>query len=481
MDASAADPHSDYENPLSSRYASPAMRRIFSARFRFGQWRRLWLALAEAEAELGLPIEAAALEELRQRLDDIPFERAEALESELRHDVMAHIHALREQCPKAGRIVHLGATSCFVTDNSELIQIRAGLELLLTKLRQVIRALADFARRECETPTVGYTHFQPAQFTTVGKRAALWLQDFVEDHEELARVAGILRFRGVKGTTGTQDSFLKLFGGDAAKVVELERRVAAKMGFSRTWPLTGQTYPRKQDAVVLAALSGIAQSAGKFSSDLRLLCHLQEVEEPFGKKQIGSSAMAYKRNPMRSERIAALARWLITLAQNPALTASTQWFERTLDDSANRRLANGEGFLTADAILDLMINVTKGLVVQREVIARRVAEQLPFIASEEILMEAVTRGGDRQMLHEEIRTAALAAAEALKRGGANDFFARIGHEPRLAAALRRLEPDLRAERFVGRAPAQVLEYLQDVVEPLLSRHPASALEDHVSV
>jgi adenylosuccinate lyase len=471
-----------YENPLAARYASRAMVRIFSEAFRIGQWRRLWLALAETQRELGLSIPEAALAELRARLDDIPFERAAELERELRHDVMAHIRALAEQCPAAGPVLHLGATSCFVTDNSEIIQMRAGLDLLLRKLRAVIAALAAFARRERDRPTVGFTHFQPAQFTTVGKRAALWLQDFVEDHRELRRVRDGLRLRGAKGTTGTQDSFLKLFDGDEARVLELDRRVAARMGFDQVWPLTGQTYPRKQDSAVLAALSGVAQSAGKFSSDLRLLAHLQEVEEPFEAHQVGSSAMAYKRNPMRAERMAGLARWLITIAQNPPLTASTQWLERSLDDSANRRLALGEGFLAADAILELAGDLARGLVVNAAVIARHVDEQLPFIASEELLMEAVKRGGDRQRLHEAIREAAIEAARDLKqRGGPNTFLERLGRQAEFAPVLAALRHRLDPARFVGRAPGQVEAYLVSEVEPLLAAHPDEPFTGEVRV
>lgn len=471
-----------FENPLAGRYASKAMTRIFSTVHRFRVWRRLWLALAESEAELGLPIPEEALAELREHLDDVDLARQAAFEKELRHDVMAQVHVLKELCPKAGRVIHLGATSCFVTDNSELVQQKEGLELVLAKLRAVIKNLAAFCAREAARPTVGYTHFQTAQFTTVGKRAALWLQDLVDDHEELLHVLGRLRFRGVKGTTGTQDSFIKLFEGDAAKVVELDEKVTARMGFDAAWPLTGQTYPRKQDSKVLAALSGLAQSAAKLSSDLRLLAHLKEVEEPFGKKQIGSSAMAYKRNPMRSERIAALARWLVNVAQNPPHTASTQWLERTLDDSANRRLALGEGFLCADAILELLLNVTDGLVVQEAVIRRHVEEELPFIASEEILMEAVKAGGDRQELHEVIREAALAAAEELKtKGGPNTFLERISGHAELGPALERLRPSLAPERFTGRAEDQVQRFLKDRVQPLLAAWPDTEFADEVKV
>ena len=477
-----SDVHDAYENPLAGRYASDAMKRTFSARFRFTTWRRLWVALAESEADLGLPITEAQLDTMRAHAEDIPFDRAKALEGELRHDVMAHIYAFREQCPDAGKVLHLGATSCFVTDNSEIVQVREGLQLVARKIRAIMRNLRGFCLQWKDLPTVGYTHFQPAQFTTVGKRAALWLQDLLEDHREITRALFDLRFRGVKGTTGTQDSFLKLFDGDHEKVVALDLKVAEKMGFEKVWPLTGQTYTRKQDSRVLAALSGLAQSAGKMSSDIRLLSHLQEVEEPFGKKQIGSSAMAYKRNPMRSERIAALSRWLITLSQNAPLTMSTQWMERTLDDSANRRLALGEGFLCADAILELLLNVSSGLVVQEGVIARRVREQLPFIASEEVMMQATKEGGDRQELHEEIRTAALAAAEKLKtEGGENDFFGRIADHPQLGAALRAVEGDLSASRFTGRASAQVSAFVEDVLDPELAAYPEETFDDEVSV
>lgn len=477
-----SDVYDAYENPLAGRYASDAMKRIFSARFRFTTWRRLWIALAESEAELGLPITDAQLETMRAHAEDVPFERAKELERELRHDVMAHVYAFREQCPDAGKVLHLGATSCFVTDNSEIVQVREGLELVARKVRAVMRNLREFCLLWKDLPTVGYTHFQPAQFTTVGKRAALWLQDLLEDHRETVRALEDLRFRGVKGTTGTQDSFLKLFEGDHEKVVALDARVAAKMGFENTWPLTGQTYTRKQDSRVLATLSGLAQSAGKMSSDIRLLSHLQEVEEPFGKKQIGSSAMAYKRNPMRSERIAALSRWLVTLAQNAPLTVSTQWMERTLDDSANRRLALGEGFLCADAILELLLNVSSGLVVQQGVIARRVREQLPFIASEEVMMHATKEGGDRQDLHDAIRTAALEASEKLKtQGGENDFFDRIADHAQLGAALRAMESDLDASRFTGRASQQVTAFVNDVLDPELAAFPDESFDDEVSV
>ena len=476
------DPHDAYENPLAERYASRAMTGIFSRRFRFATWRRLWLALAESEAELGLPITEAQLAALRGTLEDLDFARADALEAELRHDVMAHVHAWREVCPEGGRILHLGATSCFVTDNAELVQMRAGLALLVRKLAALVRHLRSFALRWRDLPTVGYTHFQPAQFTTVGKRATLWLQDFLMDLIELERVTSTLRFRGVKGTTGTQDSFLKLFDGDGEKVQALDRLVAERMGFERRFAVTGQTYPRKQDTQVVHAVAGIAESAGRFSSDLRLLCHLREIEEPFGSRQVGSSAMAYKRNPMRSERIAALSRWLLTIALNPPLTASTQWFERTLDDSANRRLALSGAFLTADAILELLLNVVSGLEVKEAVIARHVGDQLPFIASEEILMAAVKDGGDRQELHELIRQASVEAQERLKAGdGVNDFLERLRRQAALAGAVTRVEARLDPIRFTGRASDQVGRFMTDEVDPVLALHPEDPLEDEVRV
>ncbi|MSR75453.1 MAG: adenylosuccinate lyase [Planctomycetes bacterium] len=473
--------HDGYENPLGTRYASKAMIRVFSARHRFTLWRKLWLALAECEAELGLSITEAQLAELRDAVDKVDIARADVLERELRHDVMAHVHALREQCPTAGPIVHLGATSCFVTDNSELIQMRAGMELLMSKLRGTIRNLRAFAMEHRALPTLAWTHFQPAQFTTVGKRAALWMQDLVDDHNEMERLHAELRFRGVKGTTGTQDSFLKLFNGDVAKVKELDKRVSRRMGFNVLYALTGQTYSRKQDARVLGGLSSIAQSAGKFSSDVRLLQHLNEVEEPFGSKQIGSSAMAYKRNPMRCERMAGLARWLITISLNPALTASTQWMERTLDDSANRRLATGEAFLAADAILELYLNVTRGLVVHPDVVARRVQEHLPTIASEELLMEAVKAGGDRQELHELIRVAAMEAREVRLAGGDGDFLGRLALHKQFSTVLPALKERLDARRFTGLAAVQVEDYVRDCVDPLLQRFPVQAHSDEVSL
>lgn len=471
-----------FENVLAERYASRAMVRIFSPRHRFTVWRRLWLALAECQAELGLDIGEEALAELRAHVEDADLARAADLERELRHDVMAHVHAWREQCPKGGAVLHLGATSCFITDNSELVQMREGLELLEAKLVAVLRRLRAFCLEHADRPALGWTHFQPAQLTTVGKRASLWLQDLLMDHQEVSRELVELRFRGVKGTTGTQDSFLKLFGGDADRVLRLDDMVARRMGFTRVFPVTGQTYTRKQDARVLNVLAGIAQSAGKLSSDLRLLAHLQEVEEPFGSRQVGSSAMAYKRNPMRSERMAALSRWLVTIVQNAPLTAAAQWLERSLDDSANRRLTIPQAFLTADALLELLLNVTGGLVVQEAVIARRVQEHLPFVASEEILMEAVRAGGDRQELHEVIRRASLEAAERMKRGeGPNDVLERLRAHPALGPAVEAVAPRLSPERFTGLAASQVRAFIAAEVDPVLADRPGEEPEDEVRV
>jgi adenylosuccinate lyase len=444
------------------------MRRNYSERTRIGHWRRLWLALATEQKALGLAITQAQLDELAAHLDDIDFERAAAHEQRLRHDVMAHVHALGEVAPLARPIVHLGATSCFVTDNSELLQMRDGLDLLRPPLLATLDALTAFARRHRDLPTLAFTHFQPAQPTTVGKRACLWIQDLLDDAGRLQRTRDELRFRGVKGTTGTQASFLELFGGDHDKVRELDRRVTARMGFARAFAVTGQTYPRRQDFTVLAALAGLAQSAAKFATDLRLLQHLKEVEEPYGAEQVGSSAMPYKRNPMRCERICALARFVQSLLLNPAETASTQWLERTLDDSANRRLAIAESFLATDAILQLLLDVSRGLVVHEKVIARHLAEELPFMATEGILMAAVAAGGDRQAVHEALRRHALAAAAQVKdEGRPNDLLARVAADPAFAAVRARLPELADPRRFVGRAPQQVDEFLVAEVEPLL--------------
>lgn len=459
-----------YSNPLVDRYCSREMAALFSPARRIATWRRLWIALAEAQHELGLDVTAEHLRALRETADDIDFERAAEFERELRHDVMAHVHAWRDKCGPAGGILHLGATSCFVTDNADLLLLREGIDLVAARLRRVIARLARFAREQADRPTLGFTHFQPAQLTTVGKRAALWLQDLVLDHEELLQARAALRFRGAKGTTGSQDSFLKLFDGDSEKVKELDRRVAEKCGFEERFLVTGQTYTRKLDSRVLNALASICQSAHKMSNDIRLLCHLREIEEPFESKQIGSSAMAYKRNPMRSERIGSLARFCISMAENPAYTQATQWLERTLDDSANRRLSLPLSFMAADAVLILCANVGGGLVVREAVIDRRVRENLPFIASEELLMRGVAAGGDRQELHEVIRTHSIAAADRLKtEGGDNDLLERLAGEPVFAAITSELEAAMEPSRFIGRAPAQVAEFLDAEVTPLLEQ------------
>lgn len=466
-------PHETWQSPLAGRYASLAMRRNFSDAVRHRHWRRLWLELARCEQELGLDITDEQIAELEANLHDIDFDAAAKYERELRHDVMAHVHALGDQAPLARPIVHLGATSCFVTDNSELMQIRDGLDLLLPPLLASVANLARFAREHAELPTLGFTHFQPAQPTTVGKRACLWIQDLLEDVHALIRVRAELRFRGVKGTTGTQASFLALFDGDHAAVEALDERLTERLGFARKWAVTGQTYTRKADFNVLSALAGIGQSASKFATDVRLLSHLKEVEEPYEASQIGSSAMPYKRNPMRSERVCALARFLQSLLLNPAETASTQWLERTLDDSANRRLAVSQAFLTADAILQLLANVSAGLVVHPKVVAKHLAEELPFMASETILMEAVRRGGDRQSLHESIRAHSVAAGARVKQEGLdNDLLRRLADDPAFAAVKDDLDSLADPRRFIGRAPQQVASFLAAEVDPLLAEHAA---------
>lgn len=456
-----------YENPLGTRYASREMLYNFSPEKKFRTWRRLWVVLAEAEQELGLPITDEQIAELRAHQDDVNYEVAEARERQTRHDVMAHIYAYGQQCPHARGIIHLGATSAFVVDNTELIQMRDGLLLLRAKVLRLIADLADFAARHKDVATLGYTHFQPAQLTTVGKRACLWLQDLIMDYEALEQARAGLKFRGVKGTTGTQASFLELFAGDHEKVKQLDQMVTERMGFREAFAITGQTYPRKLDSLVLNVLSGIAQSAHKFSADVRLLQSLGEMEEPFEAEQVGSSAMAYKRNPMRCERIAGLARYVMTTAFNAPLTAATQWFERTLDDSSNRRLVIPEAFLAADAILRLYLNVVRGLTVYPAVIARRVQQELPFMATEALLMAGVKGGGDRQILHERIRIHAMAAAQVVKEGGANDLIDRVAADPAFAAVKDQLPALCAPSRFVGRAPQQVEDYLVTVVDPLL--------------
>ncbi len=458
-----------YDNPLVSRYASPEMSALFSDRTKFTTWRRLWIALARAEKELGLSITDAQIAEMEAAVDAIDFDAARGYEKTFRHDVMAHIHTFGDRCPAARPIIHLGATSAYVGDNTDLVQMRDGLVLVREKLAGVIANLRDFAHEYRSLPTLGFTHFQPAQLTTVGKRACLWLQDLVIDYHDLCHVLETLRFRGVKGTTGTQASFLHLFDGDHEKVKRLDSLVAEAFGFDATFAVTGQTYTRKTDSRAAAVLSGICQSLSKFSNDLRLLSHLKEMEEPFGSSQVGSSAMPYKRNPMRSERLTSLARFVISLESSPAVTAATQWFERTLDDSANKRLALPQMFLATDACLRLAANVTSGLVVYPKVIAARIESELPFIATENILMEAVRKGGDRQALHEEIRRLAQEAGDRVKRDGArNDLIDRIRESAAFNLDRAELDEIMRPELYIGRAPEQVLEFIGAEIDPLLS-------------
>jgi adenylosuccinate lyase len=462
--------YDNYSNPLTTRYATSDMRSLFSPQRKFSTWRRLWLALAEAEAELGLGIEESQLAELRATLDEIDFDAARAYEEKLRHDVMAHVHAWGDQCPKARGILHLGATSCFVTDNTDAILLRDGLSLLRRQLVSLVAGLREFALRWRSLPTLGFTHYQPAQATTVGKRACLWIQDLIDDLADLEHAQSMVRFRGVKGTTGTQASFLELFDGDHEKVRELDRRVTRKLGFDRCFKVTGQTYPRQLDFRVGQVLSSIAQSAHKFATDLRLLSNQKELEEPFEADQIGSSAMPWKRNPMRSERICSLSRLVMSHLDNTAHTAANQWLERTLDDSANRRIVMAEMFLACDAVLNLFLNVASGLVVNPKVIEKNLMEELPFLASEALMMEAVKAGGDRQDVHEAVRQASFAAARNIKAGGVNDLAARLKESALLGSVANRIDEILNPNRFVGRAPEQVLEFMEDEVDPLLERH-----------
>ena len=469
-----------YQSPLASRYASDEMLYLFSADKKFSTWRRLWVALARAEMELGLPITQEQVSEMESHLDDINYDAAARWEKELRHDVMAHIHAYGEQCPKAMPIIHLGATSCYVGDNTDIILMREGLQLLRDKLVRVLGRLAAFADQYKALPTLGFTHFQPAQMVTVGKRTTLWMNDLLQDLEEVEYRISHLKLLGSKGTTGTQASFLELFEGDHEKVKELERKIAREMGFEAVVPVSGQTYSRKVDAAVLATLSGIAQSASKFATDLRLLCHLKEVEEPFEAHQIGSSAMPYKRNPMRCERICALARYVMADAQNPAFTAATQWFERTLDDSANKRISVPEAFLAVDAILNIYDNVAGGLVVHEKVIRRHVLEELPFMATENIMMDAVKRGGNRQELHERIRVHSLEAGKNIKdRGEPNNLIDLIAADPLFGMSREELTAHLEPGRYIGRCPEQVTEFLRDTVSPVLE-HYAYALQGTIT-
>jgi adenylosuccinate lyase len=460
-------------NPLAERYASRQMAYLFSPDFKFQTWRRLWIALAEAQQELGLPITDAQIRELRDHATDINYDEAERREREVRHDVMAHIYAYGLQAPAAKGIIHLGATSAYVTDNADVIQMSEALGLIEQRLITVISRLREFAWKWRNTPALAFTHFQPAQLTTVGKRATLWLYDLVLDFEELRARHESLPLLGVKGATGTQASFLNLFAGDADKVHRLEELVARKLGFTAVVPVSGQTYTRKLDSMVVNNLGGFAQSASKFGYDMRLLQHLKEIEEPFEEEQVGSSAMAYKRNPMRAERMDALARHLIVLAGNPALTAATQWFERTLDDSANRRIAIPEAFLCADALALLYDNIVSDMEVHPEVIATHVRQELPFIATENLMMEGVSRGGDRQVLHERIRVHSQAAADRLKKGASdNDLLERIAADPLLGMDEQTVRAVARPENFIGLAPEQVERFLAGRVDPLLDRERA---------
>ena len=460
-----------YESPLSSRYASEEMQYIFSPDKKFSTWRRLWVALARAEMELGLPVTQAQVDELEAHLTDIDYELAAKKERELRHDVMAHIHTYGALCPKAMPIIHLGATSCYVGDNTDLIIMREGLSLVRDKLIRVLNSLALFSDKYKALPTLGFTHFQAAQLVTVGKRATLWMNELLQDLDEVEYRISTLRLLGCKGTTGTQASFLELFEGDHEKCKELDRRIAREMGFDHTVPVSGQTYSRKVDAAVLATLSGIAQSACKFATDVRLLCHLKEVEEPFETSQIGSSAMPYKRNPMRCERICSLARYVIADMANPAYTAATQWFERTLDDSANKRISVPEAFLSVDAILNIYENVASGLVVHEKVIEKHILEELPFMASENIMMDAVKRGGNRQLLHERIRVHSQEAGRNVKELGlVNNLIDLLANDPMFGLSREELSAHLEPSRYIGRCPEQVTDFLTEYVYPVIEAH-----------
>ena len=473
MSSVATRLYDEYDNPLVTRYASPEMRMLWSPQRKFSTWRRLWVALAESEAELGLPVSAEQIAELKSHLDDIDFEAAARHERRVRHDVMAHVHTYGDVCPLARPIIHLGATSCFVTDNTDLLLLREGLATLRDRLVILLGRLGRFAAEYRAMPCLAFTHFQAAQPTTVGKRACLWAYDFVLDLEDIEHRIASLKALGSKGTTGTQASFLELFHGDHEKVRRLEELVCRKIGFDDSYPVTGQTYPRKIDSQVLAVLSGIGQSAHKMATDLRLLQHRKEVEEPFETEQIGSSAMAYKRNPMRSERVCSLARFAMSLESSAVATASVQWLERTLDDSANRRLVLPQAFLAVDALLILCQNITGGLVVYPQVIARNLQAELPFMATENILMHAVAAGGDRQELHERIRRHSQAAAEVVKRQGeANDLLERLAGDEAFACV--DLKKALDPARFVGRAPEQVDEFLATVIEPIGKKYPQVA-------
>lgn len=471
-----------YESPLSSRYASDEMQYIFSPDKKFSTWRRLWVALARAEMELGLPVAQEQIDEMEAHITDIDYDLAAKNERELRHDVMAHIHTYGAACPKAMPIIHLGATSCYVGDNTDIIIMREGLCLIRDELVRVLRNLAEFSDKYKSLPTLGFTHFQAAQLVTVGKRATLWMNDLLMDLDEVNYRIENLKLLGSKGTTGTQASFLELFEGDHEKCRELDRKIAREMGFEETVPVSGQTYSRKVDAAVLSTLSGIAQSASKFATDVRLLCHLKEVEEPFESKQIGSSAMPYKRNPMRCERICSLARYVMADASNPAMTASAQWFERTLDDSANKRISVPEAFLAVDAILGIYENVSAGFIVHEKVIEKHIMEELPFMASENIMMDAVKRGGNRQELHEQLRQYSLEAGRNVKELGLpNNLIDLIAEDPMFGMSREELTAHMEPARYIGRCPEQVTEFLREQVSPILERYQDALKAEHVEL
>lgn len=460
-----------YENPLIERYASKEMVSLFSTDEKFKTWRSLWIVLAEAQQELGINITQEQIEEMKEYRDKINYGVVAAKEKEIRHDVMAHIHAFGVQCPKAKPIIHLGATSAYVGDNTDIIIMNKALKVIRKKMINLLFKLKNFAFEYKDMPTLGFTHFQPAQLTTVGKRATLWMMDFLMDLEDIDDLLNKMMLRGVKGTTGTQASFLNLFEGDHNKVIALEKLVAKKIGFIKTFPVTGQTYSRKLDYKVLSTLSGIAQSAHKMTNDIRLLQHLKEIEEPFESTQIGSSAMAYKRNPMRSERVASLSRYVISMMMNPAMTASTQWFERTLDDSANRRLSIPEAFLATDAILDILINISSGLVVYDKVILQHIMQELPFMATENILMEAVKNGGDRQELHEKIRIHSMEAARQVKEHGKpNDLLERIASDENFKLSITEIQGLLDPKAFIGRSSQQVCEFIEEFIIPIFNNN-----------
>lgn len=472
-----------YDSPLSGRYASKEMQYIFSQDKKFTTWRRLWIALAEAERELGLNISEEQIAELKEHVNDINYDVAIAREKEVRHDVMSHVYAYGVQCPKAKGIIHLGATSCYVGDNTDIIIMTEGLKLVKKKLVNVMSKLANFADKYKALPTLAFTHFQPAQPTTVGKRATLWLMELTLDYDDICYLIDSMKLLGSKGTTGTQASFLELFDGDNEKIKKIDKLIAKKMGFTDCFPVSGQTYSRKVDSRVLNVLAGIASSAHKFSNDIRLLQHLKEVEEPFEKSQIGSSAMAYKRNPMRSERIASLSRYVMSDLMNPYITAATQWFERTLDDSANKRLSVPEAFLAIDGILDLYMNVADGLVVYEKVIEKHIMAELPFMATENIMMDAVKRGGDRQELHEKIRTLSMEAGRNVKeRGLDNNLLELIAAEPSFNITLEELKKQMDPSKYTGRSKEQVEDFLKEVIRPILEENRALlGLEAEINV